>query len=200
MDWRVLRGALVTLVVAVLVSGGALAGSLQFAQSKNILHKRARAAYLSARAQYHDLDQEEGLIATYLPRYVALENAGIVGREKRLDWIESLRQSAKQAQVVKLRYKIDTQKPFDTGIKLEVGNFRVFASTMNISVDLLHEGDLFVLLDNINRSAKGLYGLSDCDIRRRGETINVDPEAVNLVAQCDLKFLTIRKSETEDQS
>ncbi len=198
-DWRVLRGSIIGLLVIVLISGGALTVSYQFANSKNTTNKRERAKYLNVRNQYRTLDQEEGLIATYLPRYVALENAGVIGREKRLDWIEALRQSAKQAQVAKLRYTIAVQKPFVTGSKLDVGDFRVFASVMDIKVDLLHEGDLFALLENFNRSVTGLYGLSECDIKRRGKDISNEADAVNLTASCKLNFLTIRKADAGGQ-
>lgn len=193
-DWMELRGALVMLIIALIISGGALAASAQFSKAKNRIHQRERAQYLNARNHYHTLDQEEGLIATYLPRYVALENSGIIGREKRLDWIESLRQSARQSQVAKLRYKIDAQKPFVTGLESEIGDYRIYSSTMSINLDLLHEGDLFTLLDNFDRSVTGLYGLGDCDLRRGAAQISMQPDAVNVVAQCHLNFLTIRKS------
>ncbi len=198
-DWRVLRGSMIGLVIVVLISGGALLGSYQFANAKRLLQKRERANFMNARNQYHTLDKEEGLIATYLPRYIALETAGIIGREKRLDWIESLRQSAKQAQVAKLNYRIDAQKPFNTGTKLEVGNYRVFASRVSVDVDLLHEGDLLALLDNFNRSVAGLYGLSDCAIQHPGKEISMAADAINLRAKCHLNFLTIRKSDPGDQ-
>jgi hypothetical protein len=196
-EWRVLRGSIILLVVAVVITAGSLVGSYQFASSKNKIHKREQAKYLSARAQYHTLDVEEGLIAIYLPRYVALENAGIIGREKRLDWIESLRQSAKQSQVAKMQYDISAQKLFETKIPLDVGDYKIYASTMRLNVGLLHEGDLFTLLDNLNSSITSLYGLSECDLKRKGAEISNEVDAVNLSARCNLNFLTIRKSDSD---
>jgi len=196
-EWSVLRGSMILLVIAVIISAGSLVGSYQFANSKNKIHKREQARYLSARTQYHTLDEEEGLIAIYLPRYVALENAGIIGREKRLDWIESLRQSAKQSQVAKMQYDISAQKLFETKIPLDVGDYKIYASTMSLNIDLLHEGDLFTLLDNLNSSLTGLYGLSACDLKRKGSEISNEVDAVNLSAHCDVNFLTIRKTDPD---
>ncbi len=194
LDWRFLRGSSIFLVVIVLISGAALVGSYQFSKAKDIIHKRENSKYMNVRNQYRTLDEEESLIATYLPRYIALENAGIIGREKRLDWIESLRQSAKQSQVAKLQYKIGAQKVFATGMPLEIGDYKVFASKMSITVDLLHEGDLLSLLDNISRNVTGLYGLRECDIQRIGQDLSTEPDGVNLSALCHMNFLTIRKS------
>ena len=199
-EWGVLRGSIILLVSAVIISAGSLVGSYQFSNSKNKIHKREQAKYLSARTHYHTLDEEEGLIAIYLPRYVALENAGIIGREKRLDWIESLRKSAKQSQVAKLQYDISAQKLFETKIPLDVGDYKIYASTMRLNVDLLHEGDLFTLLDNLESSITSLYGLSECDLKRKGSEISNEVDAVNLSARCNLNFLTIRKSDSAEPS
>ncbi len=196
-EWSVLRGSMILLVIAVIISAGSLMGSYQFANFKNKIHKREQAKYLSARNQYHTLDEEEGLIAIYLPRYVALENAGVIGREKRLDWIESLRQSAKQSQVAKMQYDISAQKLFEAKIPLDVGDYKIYASTMSLNVDLLHEGDLFTLLDNLNSSLTGLHGLSECDLKRKGSEISNEVDAVNLSARCELNFLTIRKTDPD---
>ena len=194
-EWSVLRGSIIFLVIAVVISAGSLAGSYQFANLKNKTHKREQAKFISARTQYRTLDEEEGLIAIYLPRYVALENAGIIGREKRLDWIESLRQSAKQSQVAKMQYDISAQKLFETKIPLDVGDYKIYASTMSLNLGLLHEGDLFTLLDNLSSSLTGLYGLSECDLKRKGPEIRNEVDAVNLSARCALNFLTIRKTD-----
>ena len=196
-EWSVLRGSIILLVIAVVITAGSIVGSYQFANSKNKINKREQAKYMSARTQYHTLDEEEGLIAIYLPRYVALENAGIIGREKRLDWIESLRQSAKQSQVAKMQYDISAQKPFETNIPLDVGDYKIYASTMSLKVDLLHEGDLFALLDNLNSSITSLYGLSECDLKRKGSEISNEVDAINLSARCNLNFLTIRKLDSD---
>ena len=66
-------------------------------------------------------------------------------------------------------------------------------------MDLLHEGDLFALLDSFNRTVTGLYGLRECKIMRRGEGINTEADAVNLSALCYLNFLTIRKADAGDR-
>ena len=60
---------------------------------------------------------------------------GLLDVKKRLDWIESLRQSAKQSQVAKMQYDISAQKLFETKIPLDVGDYKIYASTMSLNVD-----------------------------------------------------------------
>lgn len=194
-DWNVLRGAVVLLVVAVLISGTALALGYQFDGEQEAGLQRARSAFMSARNQYHTLDDEEDLIATYLPRYSALEDQGVIGREQRLDWIDVLRESARAAQVQRLAYVIDAQRVFDTGVKLEIGDYRVYSSSMRLNLGLLHEGDLLRFLSRLRDGVSGLLAVSDCSLTRAGAEVSTSVDATNVDARCVLDFITIRGPE-----
>jgi hypothetical protein len=192
-DWSVLRWSLVGLAAALLVGGSALAVSHAFWQKHERALKRTEARLMNARAQYQTLDEEEGLIARYMPRYVALEQGGVIGREKRLDWIDSLREAARAVRVPSLQYTIEAQRGFDPGVDLKMGDFELFASTVRLSVSLLHEQDLFDLLGHLRQRVAGLFGVRSCDITRNGDDITLAPDAVNLRAVCELQFITIRR-------
>ena len=165
-DWSVLRGSVILIVVALLIAGTALIFSFQFKSDKEATLARERAAMLAARGQYQTLDEEEDIIATYLPKYGALEVQGIIGREQRLDWIDVLRESARAVQVPRLQYTIDAQRTFDTGVDLQVGDYQVFASSMQLNLGLLHEGDLIRLLGRMRKDVRGLFGVSGCQMSR----------------------------------
>ena len=150
---------------------------------------------MSARNQYHTLDDEEDIIATYLPLYSALEDQGIIGREQRLDWIEVLRESARAAQVQRLAYVIDAQQVFDTGVNLQVGNYRVYSSSMRLNLGLLHEGDLPRFLSRLRDSVSGLFAVTDCSMARAGAGLAMSADAANVNVRCVLDFITIRGPE-----
>jgi len=193
-DWGVLRWSLIGLLAALAVVGSAAAASYAFWQKHDGALQRSRAQFLSARAQYQTLDQEEDIIARYLPRYVALEQGGIIGREQRLDWIDSLREAARAVRVPSLQYTIEAQRGFDPGVKMEMGEYALYASTVRVTVGLLHEQDLFNLLARLRRQVAGLFGVRSCDITRSSEVIILAHDAENLRATCELQFITIRRN------
>lgn len=193
-DWGVIRGALILLVISVMVSGGLLGSSQYFWDKMDRKHKRERGAMLAARAQYQNIDEEAKLIEVYLPRFRDLESAGIIGNEKRLDWIDTLRQAASRVELPSLRYVIDSQEIYRPELTLPASVFRVYASNMALDLGLLHEEDLGALLDDLDQNAVGFYTVAHCDLRRTQPQFVQNPDAVNLSAQCGLRWLTIKQS------
>jgi len=191
-DWRVLRGSVILLLVSLLVGGVALASSYRFWSAQDVSLKRERSRLVSTRGQYHALDEEEDIIATYLPRYAELERQGIIGREQRLDWIDALRQASREAKVLRLEYVIDAQRQFQTGLELNVGDYRVYASSMRMDLGLLHEGDLLRLLEDLRGEVSGLFGVNGCHVSRAHPELRAVPDERNLEARCVLNFITIR--------
>jgi hypothetical protein len=196
-DWSILRGALILLVISVVIATVALNMSYSFWNQQDTALKRTNAKLLSARGQYHALDDEEDIIATYLPRYASLEEEGIIGREHRLDWIDVLRETARVVQVPRLEYAIEAQRQFDAGVDLNVGDYSAYASSMRVTLGLLHEGDLVRFLSGLMEKASGLVGVTGCEMTRAGEALISQPRASNVNAMCVLRFITIRGPESQ---
>jgi hypothetical protein len=196
-DWNVLKGAVVLFVIATLIAGFGLYFSQQFWSKQHRSLNRANNALVSSRRQYHTLDDEENIIATYLPRYAALEEEGIIGREHRLDWIDILRETARKSEIRSVEYVIEAQQPFDVGVDLGVKDYVVYASSMRLTLGLLHEGDLLLFLKSLNDNVPGLFGVTGCQMRRIGTVLSSNPRADNVSAICNLNFLTIRNSKSQ---
>ena len=124
---------------------------------------------------------------------MALENQGIIGREQRLDWIDVLRESARDVTLPRLEYTIEAQRQFDTGMTLNVGDYDVYASSMRLTLGLLHEGDLLELLDLLDSNVSGLYGVNACRMSRSEQGVRMQADASNVNARCVLNFFTIRQ-------
>lgn len=191
-DWSILRGGLISLFVSLLISGGLLGTSYHFWTKMDREYKRERAALFAARSQYQNIDDEEKLIENYFPRYQELETAGLIGKERRLDWIDTLRLSAQEVELPALRYVIDSQELYRPDFPLPESAFQIFASNMELNLGLLHEGDLPALLDDLNRKAAGFYTVASCDINRAQQEFIKNPDAINVTAECGLRWITIR--------
>ncbi|MDH3414484.1 MAG: hypothetical protein OEM98_18635 [Gammaproteobacteria bacterium] len=194
-DWGVLRNPLILLVVSLAISGGLLSSSFYLWDKMNREHQRETSALSAVRAQYQNIDEEEKIIERYLPLYRALESKGIIGKERRLDWIDTLRQSSHRVELPNLRYVIDSQSIYQPEFLVPGGSFQIYASRMHLDLGLLHEGDLEALFNDLDANANGLYTVSKCDLRRlHHQTEFVKrADATNLKAECGLRWLTIKR-------
>lgn len=194
-DWRVLRGALALLVVAIAVSVSVVTATQMFSNKVQREFRRQRAALLSVRSAYQRVDEEKKTLELYLPRYRALKAAGVIGRERRLSWVEALRAAARRIGLPALRYEIATQKRYTPDYPLTTGDYQLYESDMKLTIGLFHEGDLLHLFRLLDTDAKGLYSVSRCSISRAGRMFSLDPRKTNLNAECVLRWFTVHKPE-----
>lgn len=196
-DWGILRGAAAALSVSVVLSAAALTASYYFWSNMDEGYERENAKLLGIRGRYQTVDEEEGIIETYLPRYEALEARGIIGRERRLDWIESLRAVSRQLKVPSLRYAISSQEAYAPEFPVHSGAFHVYASEMDLDLGLLHEEDLPRLLAGLDERALGLYSVDSCELRRVNDPFGAEPTEPNVSARCKLRWTTVRPSDSD---
>ena len=196
-DWVVLRGALIFLVIAVIVSVTLIFGGVHFGDQASREIGNQRRQLTSVRSQYQTIDDEQRVIELYLPQYEVLEERGVVGKERRLSWVETLKAVAEQVKLGSLRYELYPQKEFVAEFPLQQGVYKVYSSDMRLDMGLLHEGDLPVVLRELQRKATGLFTVSSCTLLRGSELITMQPKANNINATCELKWYTIKQPEVE---
>ena len=132
-----------------------------------------------------------------MPAFRALRAAGVIGEERRLAWIESLRAVAARVGLPSLRYRIEPRTPYEAGLGLEIGPFRSFSTVVRLEAGLLHEGDLERLFRDLAIRDAGLYRIERCEVRRAGPTFVMRSGAVNLTAECDLRWITLARVEAQ---
>lgn len=190
-DWKILRGSMVVLVLSLAVGGSLIYGAWYFQKQMLQDFNRANAQFRSISNRYLQVDEEEKLIRAYLPAFVSLYNNGVIGPEQRLNWIEVLRAAGDQIRVPSLSYQIESRQVFTPAFSLNMGKFRLYSSKMQLNMQLLHEGDLFSILSLLNEKARGSYSLSSCSIIQSVVTITDNPDAGNITARCELQWYTI---------
>lgn len=194
-DWSVLRNALILLVISLIISGALLGSSFHFWENMDRMYKQERNALFRVREQYQNIDQEAKIIEQYLPLYRDLESKGIIGKERRLDWIDTLRQASQRVELPALRYVIDSQSVYQTEFAVPGSKFQIYSSNMQLDLGLLHEGDLGALFADLDVNATGLYTVSNCDLSRtRAQREFIKrADSTNLRANCGLRWLTLKQ-------
>ena len=190
-DWSILKGAMILFSICLVLSSSLSIWSYYFNSKLSKELKQNKVLFQSISRRYLDVDQEEKLLQEYFPQFVSLYNRGIIGREKRLNWIEALRQSGEKIKLSGLRYSINSQEEFNPEFPVNYGGYTIYRSSMELNLGLLHEGDLFTLLNYIDKKAEGSYTISECTFNKAGGQIVFEKNQTNITATCVLNWLTI---------
>ncbi len=196
MDWPFLQAALITFAVSLAVSSSLIAGAWYYDRQMQAKYNSDKARFQAISNQYLAVDQEEQLVRQYYPGFIELYNKGVVGPERRLNWIETLRQAGEEIKLPALKYQISSQIKYEPDYKVNTGPFAIYGSTMSLHLSMLHEGDLLKLFEKLNMEADGIYNVTECSFKRSGTgEINTEKmETANIVSECDLKWFNIKKS------
>jgi hypothetical protein len=193
-DWKRLRSPSLLLGLALLIAVSLVIYSRQQALKAEDMLKAQQSQLAQARSRYQSSGLEKQNIMKYLPVYQRLIKQGIVGEEKREDWIEALRVIHARHKLFGINYNISKQENYTPNFAVNLGQFVLHRSVMKIQLPLLHEGDLFTLLQALKNEQPSMFLVRECAITR----LNTAPQAKiipNSQAECELDWLTI--SETQ---
>ncbi|HSH73651.1 MAG TPA: hypothetical protein VK974_11400 [Methylophilaceae bacterium] len=145
-----------------------------------------------ARQRYQTSGQEKDQIVKYLPIYQRMIKDGFIGEERRIEWVDSLRNIHQQHKLYTVNYSIGMQEEYKPAFTLNVGSFKPYRSVMKLELAMLHEGDLLTLIDALDKTETAPFILRQCEITRlsSAKPTNLTP---NLLAACELDWLTIRE-------
>ncbi|MPQ57522.1 hypothetical protein F8197_12560 [Duganella sp. FT27W] len=118
----------------------------------------------TAHSRYAHVDNEKRDIRNFQQRYVELRQRGLIGDERRLEWVDAIRQVQEELQLPPLSYQIEPQQPVRLEAALDLGDYQLRGSRMRLHMELLHEMDLFDFLAGLH--ARGFFAAQDCSLKR----------------------------------
>ena len=191
-DWRYLRRPLISFGVAILLAAAMAVAGLQFQKIQHEGYQQAVSTLRSTHQLYRNIVNDLELLEQYRSLYTDYKNSGLVGEERRLSWIESLESTNNVLRLPTLTYSLHPQEKFERpGFKLLRG-VEVNSSPMDLTMGLLHEEDLFALLEGLRLSIRNLFTVDSCSIDRQvGIDRSLDTRRANLVSKCTLRWVTI---------
>lgn len=191
-DWRKLRNPILGLGAALVLVGLLISFADQYRQKNELALQTQQNLLNQARQKYQSSGLEKETITQYLPIYNDLLASGFVGEERRIEWIENLRQIHAQHRLFSIDYSIGLQENYKPSFLSNLGNFKLNRSVMKLNLDMLHEGDLLVLLDGLQEQTTPFI-VRDCEITRPiGAVMNTRNMTANLKAACEIDWLTLR--------
>lgn len=129
---------------------------------------------------------EEQDVRVRTQRYQDLQKAGVIGNEKRLDWVETLHDIQRELRIPGLRYEFGPQ------LAMAQPDNGWYASPLRLQLRLLHEGDLLNLLALIEQRTNALVIVRRCKILPVTTTGEGNSPPAQLSGECELQYLTVR--------
>lgn len=191
-DWRYLKRPIIVFCAMLLISLAVVVAGQQYEQAQNLEYQQALAKLTTTHRRYRKLVNDIELLGQYRQLYRDYRSTGLVGPERRLSWIESLESTNDELRLPTLTYNLLPQEKFERpGFKIK-RDVSVLSSPMNLSIGLLHEEDLFALLEGLRLSIRNLFTVDGCSISRvPAIDESLDTKRTNLTTICKIRWVTI---------
>ncbi len=183
-----LKWPLLAVALAISVAGGLVwLVDTQRSQELSALADAQR-AYREAHARYIGAQRDEDLLRDVLGRFSMLELRGQVGDERRLDWVERIRNARTSAGLAQLDFELRPRRPLG---QADGGPLEMTASTLHLSTSVRHGGKLLRFLDTILEERSATPRIDRCSMKRRAGEGSENA----LEVACNLDWITIRKKD-----
>lgn len=157
----------------------------------------ARTELKQASNRYYTALEREQLLYLYEEKFNKLKNSNIVGDENRLHWVDLVESASSKHSIPYIKYTIEKQiKLTSKKLSSSYPGIDIFQSSMILRMQLLHEGDLFNLLNAINASTDSLFDIQSCAISRNSNTTELLTDSstdLNFSSICKLNWYNIKK-------
>jgi hypothetical protein len=192
-DLQVLRAPLIALALTIASAIAVVLLSGSFLDRADRARAQRETQLREARARIQNAGQEKEMIARYLAGYQQLAQAGFVGDEQRINWLDSVRLANEEARMFGVEYDIGAQRAYAYAAEFNTGQLLLQESIMHLKFRLLHEEDLPRFFNALTRYGGGLFTIEQCNVRR----LRTDPDRSlvvqpNLTAECDVRWLTVK--------
>ncbi|MCP4470279.1 MAG: hypothetical protein GY815_06280 [Gammaproteobacteria bacterium] len=191
-DWFYLRRPIIMIVVAIVVAVAFALAGYHYEKLQRDEYQAALSTLRSTHQLYSNIINDIDLLDQYRGLYSEYKSSGLLGEERRLSWIESLESTNDVLRLPTLTYNLNPQEDFKRpGFKLKRG-VSVMSSPMDLTIGMLHEEDLFALLEGLRLSIRNLFTVDSCSIIRVSSVDrSLDTRKANLRSQCTIRWVTI---------
>jgi len=191
-DWNYLMRPMIMLGIAILIAAALILVGYEYEKAQEEDYQKALSTLRSTHRLYSNIVNDIDLLEQYRNLYNGYRRSGLVGKERRLSWIESLEATNQVLRLPRLAYNLAPQEDFDRPKFIKKRDISVMSSSMDLTLGLLHEEDLFTLLEGLRLSIKNLFTVDSCSLIRQGSIDqSVKTKSANLQAKCKIRWVTI---------
>lgn len=154
--------------------------------------RQALAEKNAFQARIARISQEEKEIQAGDILFRRLAERGILGDEKRLDWIEHIARIRAERRLGDIRWEILPPRPLDAELAPgQAGEFEFTASTLRIQLALLHEEDLLRFISDLRDGMPAYVRVRQCSLSRT--PAGGSKRWGQMQAECQLDLITLTR-------
>ncbi len=189
-----IAGPAIIAIALVAAGAAAVAVTSQLLSAARAEQQAARAQRQAEQNTLARVRDEAREISERLVDYRKLVDRGLVGEERRLDWVDRINAIKAARKLPELKYTIAPQRIAEYPGFSGGGDVELLASAMRVDMGLLHEEDLFRFIGDLRSALSALVVVRTCNVERTpvGEAATARTLAPRLRAQCELDLVTIR--------
>jgi len=135
--------------------------------------------------------EEEREIKASLQQYQTLAARGIVGEERRLDWVDTVTAIKNERRLFNINYSIEPQEELDYPGFSPGGGVKFMVSSVTMKLPLLHEEDLLNFIDDLAKRGRSYLAVRSCDVQRESRSASGTTLAPRLQADCVFDLISI---------
>ncbi len=180
------------LTLCLLLAAGALSywSQLSPRQAKHE-HDTAESRMQQIDKKLRQVRTEEQEIKQRTTLFQQLERSGMTGEEKRLEWIELLRELQQQLRLPGMSYEFGPQVSIEP---VSGSAYAYHSSHLRIQLRLLHEEDLLNFTQQLQQRAKAMILLRSCRLSRTAAIGAPNAGLAQLNAECDMEWVSLRRA------
>lgn len=183
---------LMALAFAMLFAGGSYYYYISIHEERD----QAEKSLNKIKNKYNNAVEDKKTVEEFKVRYEKLKALGVTGTENRLNWVDLIETTARNQGIPYVKYTIDKQEKItDRNLKFSYSAIDVYQSKMLLEMNLLHEGDVYTMIQALDKKALGIFDINNCQIKR----IKINKASVldnntsrNFSASCVLHWYTMK--------
>ena len=195
-DFPKLQLSALAALVMIVVGAASVVFALNTLQAAKLGRAAAQSQSREFDNKFRQVRSEENEIREKSAMFTVLQKRGIIGDEKRLEWVELLKEIRDKRRLIDLQYEIAPQRALDPTPASAAGatsSFSFYSSSMRLQLKLLHEEDLLRLLGDLRRQATALIQVKACSVTRLPFRAGESGTQGQLQADCQIDWITLRE-------
>ena len=195
-DGRFLRSSGIGLLLCLILGAGAVALAYLYWQGAVRDNNVARNQQQETKRKLAQASSEEIELKEKIARYLTLKQRGVVGIEKRLDWVEQLGAIRRERKLPDLTYELSAQHSVERNLLpngASAGGHRYVTSTLQFATSVLHEGDLTGMLADLQSRLAAGVSVRECRLSRRSDEDRTQGFGYGLRSECKVELVTIKE-------
>lgn len=187
-EWKPHLSRIVILCAATIYL--AVAAYIRF--DKKISLERTRVQTQQQQILNQTSSDSQEIFSEFYPIYQQYAHDGRIGLADRLNWIETLNSLALEIGIPDMHFNLEnTQISQEGSTAFFHYEIPIYVTDMYLDLKLLHEGDLYRLLNTYAAVVRGSYSVEACEIRNAGGTVE-ESLLEGLQAKCHLRWFNLR--------